>query len=80
MLAGYPGAERILGNRSIDWGLFTCLGIARTVTTDQITWAAEREYEMPIQGIPSLPRNADLGGISGGPLLMPVPLVQAVAA
>lgn len=69
MLAGYPGTERILRDGSIDWGLFTCLGIARTVTTDQITWAAERVYKLAVEGIPNLPPNANLGGISGGPLL-----------
>lgn len=69
MLAGYPGTERIHSDGSINWGLFTCLGVAKVVSADQITWAAEREYDMPIDGIPSLPANADLGGISGGPLV-----------
>lgn len=69
MLAGYPGEERILSDSSIDWGLFTCLSIARVVTHDQITWAVERDYDIPVEGIPRLPPNANLGGISGGPLI-----------
>ncbi len=69
MLAGYPGGERIFSAGSINWGLFTALGVARVVTHDQITWTVEREYEMQDASIPSLPPQADLGGVSGGPVV-----------
>lgn len=70
MLAGYPGKNRVTtGQSSIDWGMFTGLGVARVVTEEQVTWVAEREFAERHPRLPDLPPNAELGGISGGPLI-----------
>jgi hypothetical protein len=69
MLAGYPGKERLEEKRTCNFGSFTAIGIARTVTNDQITFLVEREFVVPSKDIADLPRNYDLGGISGGPVI-----------
>lgn len=70
MLCGYPGSERLVTEEpAIDWGLFTALGVARHVTPDQISWKPDPAYHVPQPGIPALPPNQNLGGISGGPLV-----------
>jgi hypothetical protein len=66
MLAGYPAADRLQPKpMETNWGLFTALCIARRVIGDQITWVAEREYDVRT----NLPPMQRLGGISGGPLV-----------
>lgn len=66
MLAGYPGKERQnSAPLEVDFGLFTALGIARSVSDEQITWAIDRDHGVDAPSIPTLPRNFDLGGISG---------------
>jgi hypothetical protein len=66
MLAGYPGGDRRqLSPTAVEWGLFTALGIARTVISHQITWVAERNADI----ITNLPLQHRLGGLSGGPLI-----------
>lgn len=70
MLAGYPGQERFEEQRrTCNFGTFTAIGIARTVTNDQITFLVEREFGVPSKDIADLPKNYDLGGISGGPVI-----------
>lgn len=70
MFAGYPGIGRSqLSARLIEWGMFAVLGIARRVTEEQITWVAERDDAVEHPIIPTLPPNAELGGISGGPMV-----------
>ena len=70
MLAGYPGIDRLQPDCfKINWGLFTAIGVARTVTDTQITWVVEREYQVENTKIRTLPPNYDLGGVSGGPLI-----------
>lgn len=69
MLAGYPAADRLQpADREVDFGLFTAIGVARTVTHDQITWAVDREATPP-SALNTLPPNHHLGGISGGPVI-----------
>lgn len=69
-IGGYPGRDRrpvkLFEN---NWGLFTALGIARTVSDDQITWIVPPESDVNAGGVQELPPNYDLGGISGGPLI-----------
>ena len=66
MVAGYPAIDRLEPKpMETNWGLFTALGIARRVIGDQITWVAERDYDIATD----LPPNHRLGGISGGPLI-----------
>jgi len=70
MLAGYPGFDRLEPKKlKANFGLFTAIGVARVVTNEQITWAADREYFLHIPKVRELPPNQDLGGISGGPLI-----------
>lgn len=70
MIAGFPGVERIESKDfAVSFGLFTALGVARTVTDCQITWLMERESLLPNNKIPVPPLAYDLGGISGGPLI-----------
>lgn len=70
MLAGYPGQERRqLPGLSVEWGLFTALGVARRVNVQQITWIPDREHHVPVGGQQMPPPNQGLGGISGGPLI-----------
>lgn len=69
MLAGYPGIERDERSNEVTFGLFTALGIARTVTDKQITWLIDRERHVADDRIPLLPPEYGLGGISGGPLI-----------
>lgn len=70
MIAGFPGIERLQPEPlKISWGLFTALGIARTVSQQQITWLVEPEHHIPNPKIPTPPPQYPLGGISGGPLI-----------
>lgn len=70
MFGGYPGIGRSrLSAREVEWGVFGALGIARRVTDEQITWVAERDDAVEHPNIPTLPPNAELGGISGGPMV-----------
>jgi len=70
MIAGFPGVERLQPEpRKISWGLFTVLGVARTVSHQQITWLIEPEHNIPSPKIPTPPPQYPLGGISGGPLV-----------
>lgn len=70
MVAGYPGVERIESKDfTVNFGLFTVIGVARTVTDKQITWLLEREHQLANAKIPAPPPEYDLGGISGGPLI-----------
>ena len=70
MIAGYPAGERIEAEDfTVNFGLFTVLGVARTVTDKQVTWLVEAEYELDNAKVPPPPPEYDLGGISGGPLI-----------
>jgi hypothetical protein len=70
MIAGYPAVERIESKDfTVNFGLFTGLGVARTVTDKQVTWLMERDEQLTNAKIPPLPPQYDLGGISGGPLI-----------
>ncbi|RQW38304.1 trypsin-like serine protease [Novosphingobium sp. LASN5T] len=70
MMCGYPGEDRHQRpNQNVDWGMLGVIGIARRVSEDQITWIPDHDNDMPVPGIPQLPRNKNLGGISGGPLI-----------
>ena len=65
MIAGYPAGERIESkDLAVDFGFFTALGVARTVTDRQITWLMEREYQLANAKVPLPPPEYDLGGIS----------------
>lgn len=70
MMCGFIGEDRReLPNRRVDWGMLGIVGISRRVYEDQITWAPDHDHHIPVPGVPQLPRNKNLGGISGGPLI-----------
>lgn len=70
MMCGYIGEDRReLPNRQISWGMLGVVGISRRVSVDQFTWAPDHNCHIPVSGVPQLPRNKNLGGISGGPLI-----------
>jgi len=70
MISGFPAVERIESKKfEVNFGLFTALGIARTVTEKQITWLLEREFQLAKARVPAPPPEYELGGISGGPLI-----------
>ena len=66
----YPRVDRIESkNFTVNFGLFTVIGVARTVSDKQITWLLEREYQLANAKIPTPPPEYDLDGMSGGPLI-----------
>ena len=74
LLGGYPGINREVRQLQhdtigLDWGLFVGLVTADRVSLDQISWRVDRSHLVPNDEIPDLPKNADLGGISGGPVI-----------
>jgi hypothetical protein len=72
MLAGYPGHERIFVSPSeIDFGFYTGMTGARTITDRQITLLIQRENLVGWTGLGLPPAGYGLGGISGAPLLVP---------
>jgi len=72
-LAGFAGASRLwLTSRSVSFGLFTASPRINSASDRQITCPFEREYWIDPMGRGLPPRGFDLGGISGGPLLIPM--------
>jgi hypothetical protein len=69
LLAGYPGQERVIESDSVNFGLFTAIVIAKTVSEKQITWLIEPEWQLETAEIPAPPPGYNLGGASGGPLI-----------
>jgi hypothetical protein len=67
ILAGYPGVwrEQLQHPMEVDWGIFSAITRARTVTADQVTVLISREEWAEN----TLPLNCNLGGISGGPII-----------
>lgn len=65
MIAGFPEIERHESETlEVNFGLFTAIGVARSITGKQITWLMERERR-----VTTLPPKSNLSGISGGPLI-----------
>jgi len=70
MVAGFPAIARIESKKfEVNFGLFTVIGVARTVTEKQITWLLEREFQLANAKVPPPPPEYELGGVSGGPLI-----------
>lgn len=70
MIGGYPGnARERISRKGVSFGFFGALGIARTVSHDQISCLFEREYLIDPPDVAAIPPNYELGGISGGPLI-----------
>jgi hypothetical protein len=72
-LAGFPGTSRFwIDQRSISFGLYIGKAIINTASDQRITCPFEREYWIDVLGHGLPPQGLDLGGISGGPLLIPM--------
>lgn len=69
MLAGFPAVERREIDQGVEFGLFTSIAVARSVTDLQITWLIEPEAQLANAGVPPPPPQYGLGGVSGGPLI-----------
>ena len=70
MIAGYIGEDRIeLPNQSIGFGMLCAITVARRVNDRQITWKPDRDFDVPIEGLPPITRHKNLGGTSGGPVV-----------
>jgi hypothetical protein len=71
--AGFPGASRIwLSWRSVSFGLYTASPRINSASDRQITCPFEREQWIDVTGRGLPPRGFKLGGLSGGPLLIPL--------
>jgi hypothetical protein len=71
MFCGYPGQERIfISLNEINFGFHSGMTRAACVTDHQITVRFERDFMIDQHGT-GLPPGYGLGGISGGPLLVP---------
>jgi hypothetical protein len=72
-LAGFPGRSRLwLTSRSVSFGLYVASPRVNSASDRQITCPFEREYWIDPMGHGLPPRGFDLGGISGGPMLIPM--------
>lgn len=73
MFAGFPGQERIVRRPGeICFGFYAGMSLVTTVTDHQITLRFEREFMLDQHGKGLPPKGYGLGGISGGPLLVPL--------
>ena len=71
LLCGYPGAATIRhSDRAVGFGIYASTTVAQRVTDRQLSCTIEWENIIPspiLGGVP--PRNYDVGGMSGGPVL-----------
>ena len=73
MFGGFPGQERIIsGPGAISFGFHSGMSAATSVTERQIAQRYEREFMIDQHGNGLPPKGYGLGGISGGPLLVPL--------
>jgi hypothetical protein len=67
--AGYPGAARkLVGHRTIEWGLYGAGGISTAVNDESIVCQMERDNLVEALGLPIPEVGYDVGGLSGAPL------------
>jgi hypothetical protein len=72
MFCGFPAQERIvISAGEINFGFHSGMTAAASVTDHQITVRFEREFMIDQHGTGLPPLGYGLGGISGGPLLVP---------
>lgn len=84
LVAGYPASERLMSaDQTLDFGV--CAGLLRATTARDgvVHCQFEREHWISSSGVELPPQGADLGGMSGGPVLLvrdlAYPLVGMVA-
>jgi hypothetical protein len=67
--AGYPAAGRkLVGERTIEWGLYGAAGIATSVTAESIACQMERDNLVEVLGLPIPQLAHEVGGMGGAPL------------
>jgi hypothetical protein len=72
-LGGFPAVSRFWVRRNaMNFGLYLARNVIRTVSERQITSRFEREDWIPATGWRIPPRGMDLGGLSGGPVMLPL--------
>jgi hypothetical protein len=72
MLAGFPGNERIIeAVDEINFGIYSAMTPVTSITEHQISCRFNRDYWIDAHGHGLPPLGYGLGGISGGPLLVP---------
>ena len=70
MFAGFPAVERkLLGEHRIEWGIYSALGIASSVSDRDVSCLLERHEWVPTPGAVEPEEGYDLGGMSGAPML-----------
>ena len=73
IVSGFPGSLRLwTGWRTINFGLYSGHLRINNASDRSITCPFEREYWIDTMGHGLPARGLDLGGMSGGPLLMPM--------
>jgi hypothetical protein len=76
---GFPGNSRFwLGASAVSFGLYMGHTPITTITDRQITCRFDREAFIPVAGLKTPPPGTDLGGMSGGPLLVPLGTEEGV--
>jgi hypothetical protein len=69
--AGYPGAARkLVGKRTIEWGLYGAGGVSTSVDDESIVCRMERDNLVEALGLPIPEVGYDVGGVSGAPLFV----------
>lgn len=72
-LVGFPAKLRFwLDPRSISFGLYSGFAPISQITETELTSAFEREFWVSSEGERLPPHGLDLGGLSGGPVLLPL--------
>jgi hypothetical protein len=72
MFNGFPGQERIITNPGeISFGFYSVMTPVTSITDHQISCRFDRECWADAHGLGQPPLGYGLGGISGGPLLIP---------
>lgn len=72
MFAGFPGKERIIMKLDeISFGIYSAMTPVTSITEHQIACRFNRETWADAHGLGLPPAGYGLGGISGGPLLVP---------
>lgn len=72
MFAGFPGLARIIAKPGeISFGVYSAMTPVTSITDHQISCRFDREHWVDAHGLGLPPLGYGLGGISGGPLLIP---------
>lgn len=71
--AGFPEDSRLwINNRAISFGLYVAGGPIGSASDRQISMPFERQFWVDTLGLGFPPEGFDPGGISGGPMMMPL--------